>query len=575
MSPDVEQPRIDPLRAGSAALARGAWEEARGCFAEARAWQETPEALEGLGMAAWWLDDAMVTFDARERAYRLYRAQGDCRGAARVATYLAYDYYSFRGEYAVASGWLRRAHRLLEGLDLGPEQSLLAIYEGYLALMLHNDTATARRLGAQAGLVGRQLGAIDLEMLGLALEGLARVSEGDIAAGMRCLDESTAAAVSGEMTDPDARVQVCCYLIFACERVRDFDRAAQWCAYMQELTRRWKYPMMFAYCRMHYAGVLIWRGEWAEAEATLLTATNDLVATRPTEAAEGIVRLADLRRRQGRFDEATALLTQAEAHPFRLMGRHLALLGRAGLALDQGDTAAAVGLAERFLRGIPAADRTERPAALELLVRARIARGEYAQAQSALAELDAIATSVATEPLQAATRFAAGVVAAAESEHELACHHFEDAIDLYKQSGALFEIARTRVNLARALVALGRTGAAGQQVRKAHDVLQRLGAARDVECAAALLRDIEAAAHQPIAPRSTIADLTPREMDILRLIAAGKSNQEIATTLVLSVRTVERHISNLYMKIGASGAVARATATAYALQHGLTPRHLT
>ena len=87
------------------------------------------------------------------------------------------------------------------------------------------------------------------------------------------------------MTDLDARVQVCCYLIYACERVRDHDRAAQWCAYMKDMTTRWKYPMMFSYCRMHYAGVLIWRGAWAEAEATLVAATNDLVATRPAEAA--------------------------------------------------------------------------------------------------------------------------------------------------------------------------------------------------------------------------------------------------------------------------------------------------
>src|SRR5262249_22475554 len=98
--------------------ARGAWEEARLAFEAAITQQETPQALEGLGMAAWWREDATVTFAARERAYHLYRHYGDCQGAARLATYLAYDYYSFRGEHAIATGWFQRAHRLLEGLVL-------------------------------------------------------------------------------------------------------------------------------------------------------------------------------------------------------------------------------------------------------------------------------------------------------------------------------------------------------------------------------------------------------------------------------------------------------------------------
>lgn len=560
----------DPLHAGYAALARGAWKDAYANFAAALHQTEIPEALEGLGLAAWWLDDAAVTFHSRERAYHLYRQCGEYQGAARVASYLAYDYYSFRGEYAIANGWLQRAHRLLTGLDAVPEQGLLAIYEGYFALMLHNDTTTAQRLGTQAAALGRTLGVIDLEMLALALEGLAQVSAGNIAEGMRCLDESTMAAVSGEMTDPDASVTVCCYLIYACERVRDYDRAAQWCDYMKDVSLRWRYPMMFSYCRMHYAGVLIWRGDWAEAEATLLAATNDLIATRPAEAAEGIVRLADLRRRQGRFGEAATLFVQAESHPFRLTGDHLALLGRAALALDQGDAAAALHMVERFLRQIPAENRTERTAALELLVLAHVARGDQAHAQIALAELETLATTIATDALRAAANFMAGIIAAADGKHDTACHHFEDAVNLYKRSGASFETARARIELARALLALGRTEAAGQQARKAYDVLQGLGAAPEADRAASLLGDIEAVPPKQGNLISKLDWLTPREIDVLRLIVAGKSNQEIATVLVLSVRTIERHISNIYQKMGVSGKAARAAATAYALHHGLS-----
>jgi ATP/maltotriose-dependent transcriptional regulator MalT len=565
-----EQWLNDPLSAGREALARGAWGEARACFEAALRDEETPEALEGLGMAAWWLDDAAATFDAREKAYQAYRQQGDSQGAARIAIYLGHDYYSFRGEYAIANGWFQRAHRLLEGLDLVPEQGLLAICEGYFALMLHHDTASAHRLGAEAARIGRTLGVIDLEMLALALEGLAQVSAGDIAEGMRCLDEATTAAASGEMTGFDARVTVCCYLIYACERVRDLDRAAQWCAYMKDIATRWKYPLMFSYCRIHYAGVLIWRSQWAEAETTLVAATHDLVATRPAEAAEGIVRLADLRRRQGRFDEALALLSQAELHPFRAMGANLALLGRAALAFDQGDAANAVDLAERFVRSLPDENLLERPAALELLALAHIARGAVDQAANIFTELRAIATAVATEPLRAAAGFIEGAMAAARGNHEMARRHFEDALDLYERTGATFEAARARIELARSLLALGRRQAAGQQAQAAMESLQQLGAVPEATRAAALLRDIEASPYPASAKPPDAVDLTLRELEVLRLIAAGKSNQEIATALVLSIRTVERHISNLYEKIGVSGAAARATATAYALRHGLS-----
>jgi DNA-binding NarL/FixJ family response regulator len=570
VSTDVEPLPTDPLNAGREALARGAWEEARTCFKAALSQQTTPEALEGLGMAAWWQDDATVTFDARKRAYHLYRQHGDYQGAARVATYLAYDCYSFRGEYAIANGWFQRAQRLLKGLDLVPEQGLLAIYEGGLALLLHNDTATALKLGAQAATVGRTLGVIDLEMLARALEGLARVSAGDIAEGMRCLDESTTAAVSGEMTDPDACASACCFLIYACERVRDYDRAAQWCTYVQELAKRWNYSLMFSLCRTHYAGILIWRGDWAEAEATLLAATNDLVATRPAEAADGIVRLADLRRRQGRFDEAATLLDQAESHPFRMLGANLALLGRAALALDQGDATTAADLSERFLRSLPAENQLDRSTALELLALAQIAIGAVDQAAQTCTELQITATALATQPLRAAASFIEGAIAAVRGDYETARRRFEDAVDLYEHSGALFETARARLGLARALLVLGRIQAARQQAQKAQDALQRLGAAWEADRATALLRDIEAAPDEHIALAAGMADLTPREVDVLRLIAVGKSNQEIAAILVLSVRTVERHICNIYAKIGVSGTVARASATAYALHHGLT-----
>jgi LuxR family transcriptional regulator, maltose regulon positive regulatory protein len=568
---DTEQAHSDYLHAGNEALARGAWDEARACFETALHTAETAEALEGLGMAAWWRDDAGVTFHARERAYHRYREGGDRQGAARVATCLGYDYYSFRGEYAIANGWFQRAHRLLEGLDPVPEHAILAIYEGALALALRGDTLTALRLSAHAAQVGRALGVLDLEMFAVALEGMARVSAGEVAAGMRCLDEATTAAVSGEMTDLDACASACCFLISACERVRDYERAAQWCTYVQELCTRWDYALLFSLCRTQYAGVLMWRGDWSAAEETLVAATQHLVDTRPPEAADGILRLADLRRCQGRFGEAAALLARAEAHPFRKPGVDPVLLGRAALALDQGDAATAANLAERFLRAVPAEARLERPAALELLARTQIALGAVDEAAETHAELQSIATEVGTEPLRAAASCIEGAIAAARGSYETARRRFEDAVDLFRRSDAPFETARTRIELARALLALERREAASRQLRRAHAALKRLGARPEAERAGALLRNLETTPRVRSVPDAGSAHLTPREIEVLRLIAVGRSNQEIAAALGLSVRTVERHISNIYAKLGASGAVARTTATAYALRHGLSP----
>jgi LuxR family transcriptional regulator, maltose regulon positive regulatory protein len=149
---------LNPLDAGWQALAEGAWEDARVHFVAALDQEETAAALEGLGWAAWWLNDVPVTFDARERAYRRYRENADNRAAARMAVCLAADHFLRRGEHAIADGWFQRAHHLLDGLDPCPEHAVLAIWESYVAVIFHHDTATARQLGsgARAGRIIRR-----------------------------------------------------------------------------------------------------------------------------------------------------------------------------------------------------------------------------------------------------------------------------------------------------------------------------------------------------------------------------------------------------------------------------------
>jgi LuxR family maltose regulon positive regulatory protein len=156
------------LQEGEAALARAAWREARAIFEEELEAQETVDALEGLSWAAWWVEDVPVCIEARERAYRLSRRQGDVRRAAMLAVWLGDDYLVLRGERAIANGWFQRATRLLEGLEQCPEHGWLDALVGYMAL-LDGDTGRARELATQARELGRSLGVVSLEMFALCL----------------------------------------------------------------------------------------------------------------------------------------------------------------------------------------------------------------------------------------------------------------------------------------------------------------------------------------------------------------------------------------------------------------------
>jgi DNA-binding CsgD family transcriptional regulator len=549
----------EALAAGREALARGAWAEARTAFEAALAADESAEALEGLAHASVWDLDADAVTAPLDRAYALYRRAGDSVGAARVAMWLALVAFFLRGQPAVGRGWLERAGRLLEGLEPTAEHGWLAVWRAHLALVETHDVGRARELAGEALGVGRAVGDLDVEMLGLSQVGLVLVSCGDVAEGMRRLDEATAAALAGELTDWRATSQVCCYLIYACKRVRDYERAAEWCDRVKELSVRFGDRMTFAACRTHYADILILRGSWAEADAELALNVAELGRMNPRRAMDGIARLAELRRRQGRLDEAVALAAEAEGH-------HLTPLVRAAIAIDEGDAAAAVELAERALRRIPVEERTERALGLELLVRAHAALGHGTDAETALAELREIAAAVATTPLAAAVAYAQAVVEAHGGEVEAARRRFEDAVDLYGRAGMPFEAALARLGLAESLLAAGRSQAAADETRAALTTFRSLGAAGEAARAAALLDRVGADAGPG---RALDAGLTAREREVLRLVAKGRSNQEIAAELVLSVRTVERHISNIYDKIGAAGKVARATAAAYALSRGL------
>ena len=242
-------------------------------------------------------------------------------------------------------------------------------------------------------------------MICLALEGLACVAEGAVADGMRRLDEATTAAVAGEIADVRLAETICCHLIDACQRVRDFDRAGEWCLRLEELSGRYGDAEMFTTCRTHYAEVLVWRGEWAQAGTTLVAACRDLAAV-PRKAAGGLVRLAELRRRQGRPAEANAPARPGRRPPGRRRRARRARARRGRRARRR-----------RGRRAVPAARGRGRP--LRARPRARAARARAARdgrprrRRPAVAELEATAGAVGTPPLRAAALLARGRLEAA------------------------------------------------------------------------------------------------------------------------------------------------------------------
>jgi tetratricopeptide (TPR) repeat protein len=308
------------------ALARGAWSEA---LALLETPDEDPEALECVGLAYWWLDNADATIDARERAYRLYRERGDVLGAARVAEALAWDSVLFGGRIAVARGWLDRAAGLLVETELAPEHAWLAVREAEVALAAGEPTA-AKEAAAGAVATATELNDEEVQVVGRSLEGLALVHEGAIEEGMRRLDSSAVAARAGDVKDLMWVGKVCCNLITACERVGDVERATEWCAEVKEFAQRWELQTLFNVCRTQYAAVLLQTGAWSDAEAELQAALAVFDGGRRSPLFEGSARLGELRRRQGRLEEARALFAAAERSS-------VSRLGTVELALDEDD----------------------------------------------------------------------------------------------------------------------------------------------------------------------------------------------------------------------------------------------
>jgi DNA-binding NarL/FixJ family response regulator len=536
--------------AGERELAAGEWARARELFEAALARRESAAALEGLGWAGWWLADEELTLGARERAYRLHRAAGDAGGAGRVATWLAADYREFRGEEAVGRGWLERAHRLLDPLPETADHGWLALIDADFALNVDRDFGAVRDLARAGAETGRRLGVPDLEAVGLALEGLALVGGGAVEEGMRILDEAAALADAEEMRLPISSGWALCCALSACDGIGDFRRAGQWCEAIRRFSERWGGRQLLGVCRTSYGRILATGGDWPAAESELLAAVEDMEGARPGMAAGGLTRLGELRARQGRVEEARRLYERAGP---------AGLVGRGELALEEGDAEWAVDAAERVLRRLPEDALLDRVPVLELLGAARLALGELEEARRHVAAVERAAGSFGTPYARGRAELCAARLAAAEGDREAARRAAEDAVDCFEEASAPYEAAGARVELARALRSLGRGGAATDEARAARDAFAALGADRDRDVAAGLLAG-EADGERDLGA------LTPREVEVLRLVARGMGDAAIAERLVVSPHTVHRHVANIRTKLGLS---SRSAAVAYAARHGL------
>lgn len=537
------------LERGAAALAAGDWQTARSEFAAAVAGPATPEALHGLGQALYWLGEYPGALATLGEAYLSYLASGQPRPAGRVATQLALLHGLIEGNQAAVSGWVRHAERAL-GDD--PD----CVEAGWLALLRACFAASPGERVRHASVaidLGRRFADPSIEFDGVAYLGKAYVEQGQASQGLPLVDEALAAVSSGLVVDPWATAEILCTLFHACELAVDVRRAEDWLGAVDDHVERTGERPTYGICRMHYGGLLVAAGRWEDAERELLDAVAVYDAGYRGSRAEPVLRLADLRARQGRIEEAARLLEGYE-------DLAEAAVTRARIHLGQDDPELACTVLERYL------DRRGRGTLsgpqLALLVEAQLACGRTDVAAALAAELGALAAD--DQPLlRGLALLSRGRVAAAGDEGD-AVAAYEGALTVFADADLPCELAQTHLELARCL-APSRTEAARTEARAALRGFDRIGASAGADAAAALLRELgdRGRSWPRLAGR-----LTQREGQVLELLAEGCSNADIAGRLHLSVRTVEHHVSNILAKLGASN---RAEAAAHAVRTGRAP----
>jgi DNA-binding CsgD family transcriptional regulator len=528
---------------GKAALHAGDGVASQRAFEEALAHGESGAALDGLAQTAYIqqnYDSAIAFF---ERSYAAYRDEEDHVGAIQVASKLGWLNAGYRGDEAVMSGWIARAQTLL-GAEDTVEHGWVEYYRGMFA-PLGPERDEHLRIAVEAG---RRFGVGDLEFVALAQLGSGLVHSDRFEEGMVLLDESLAAVAGGEATDFNIVEIIFCQLFSACEYAHDIARAEQWNRLGEDIASRRKLPGVAAWCRTHYGAILTAAGRWPEADAELSEAVRTWANNFASMRWTALVRLADLRVRQGRFEEAEQLLQGLDV--YTEAARPLA-----AIHLARGKTSLAAEVLERSLEQMQP-DAASAAPLWALMVDALLESGAVAGAVAAAERLEAIVARSPSHYLRATAALARGrVCLATGSGDPRTC--LREALSGFAQAQMPMELANARLDLARALTA-ERPEVAVAEAKAALEAFERLQAARLADGAAAMLRSLGAPVR--VGPKGSDS-LTKRETEVLELIGRGLSNPEISDRLYISRKTVEHHVGRILSKLGMR---SRAEAAAHA-----------
>jgi DNA-binding NarL/FixJ family response regulator len=543
---DTLAPPDAHLARGHELLATGDWEGASTAFAASLSAGDSAEALDGHGRALWWLRDDRSAVVQRERAYAAFRRDGELARAARIALWLSREYALAFDNDAAARGWLARAERLLHDVAPAAERGWLDLARSEQA----RERDEAAQLAKRALDVALATGDTDLELRALAQLGFVEIELGEVDQGLSRLDEAMAAATSGE-TSLETFADVCCTLMLACERAGDADRPQQWSTVLEEFVRRFDHVTLLAFCRTCCADVLTANGRVDAAEAELVAAVRELTtAGQRSRCVPPAARLAEIRVLQGRYDEAEQLLLGFEDDPD-------ATRALVATRLARGELHSAEALLFRRLDDLGWDNLLAAPL-LEQLVQVTLADGRLPDAVAAADALGALAGATGRDRVEASAMLARGRIACAAGDAN-AVNLLQQAVNGYARLGLRLDVAHARLELARALVAQS-PPAAIETARHARNELEALGATREADAAAALMRSLGARGRS--GPRSA-GSLSRRETEVLRLLREGLSNRAIAERLYISPKTAEHHVSRIYAKLGLS---SRAEAAAYAVR---------
>ena len=536
-----------------------ALERARNLF-EQKAWADSyrlleeadrealldPEDLERLATAAYLMGRDVESEAFRARAHQAFLARGDSEGAARSAFWLAFGLLQ-RGDMAPASGWLARAAHILDDAQLD------CVVRGYLLIpsavhrIVRGDPVAAHSAFSDAADIARRFGDRDLASLACHGRGRALIRLGSIGEGVALLDEAMVSVIAGEVT-PILAGDIYCSVLEACQETFDLRRAyewttslAQWCATQPDLVR------YRGECLVYRAEVMQLRGQWNDAAQDAQDACQFLIS-RPAAGA-AFYRVAEIHRLRGEFAKAEAAYIRANERGRKPQP------GLSLLRLAQGEIDAAAVSIRSVLLDTRA--RAARARVLAAAVEILLAAGDLEHAGAAAAELSEEARTVGASLFSAAAAHATGAVLLAEGDLAGASTSLREAWEIWRDLGMPYEEAQTCLLMAAVCERRGDLDGRRLELDAARRLFTRLNAGPYL---ARIAEQSERTTRQPA------GSLSEREAQVLRLLAAGKTNRDIAEELFISEKTVARHVSNIFDKLGVS---SRTGATAWAYQHNL------